>query len=65
MKIIILFIGLLIGLCCCRGPHSHPDAYNPYLHAKHKPSEDIRKEFVKQDRWFRRRKNKIFFERKN
>jgi len=62
-KVAITACLLFLILGSCRGPR---DAYNPYLHSKHKPSQEIKKEYVKQDRWWRRKKNiqKIYFDKK-
>ncbi|HEV7231716.1 MAG TPA: hypothetical protein VGO45_10335 [Bacteroidia bacterium] len=65
MKAFITSLFILIAFASCH--HRWREAYNPYLHSKHKPSEDIKRDYVKQDHWWRKKKNiqKIYFDRKN
>jgi hypothetical protein len=62
MRTGILVLFLIVGFTACRskGP------YNPYLHSKHKPSEEIKSDYIKTDRWFRKKRNiqKIYFDKK-
>ena len=61
---LILFLSLVLAAC---NSAKRRDAYNHYLRSRHKPSEEIKKEFVKQDRWWRRKKNiqKVYFDKKS
>jgi hypothetical protein len=62
MKATVFLLCFVIVLGSCH--HRWREAYNPYLHSKHKPSEDIRGGFVKQDKKFRKKKNWFFFRKK-
>ncbi|HXC06387.1 MAG TPA: hypothetical protein VNZ86_16630 [Bacteroidia bacterium] len=63
MKGILFCFLFVIGFTSC---HHHRDAWNPYLHSKHKPSEEIKKGYVKQDHWLhnKRHLNWFMFKRK-
>jgi hypothetical protein len=60
---------LLFCFCFTLGsckPKEHM-ASNPYIHAKTKPSEEIKEGFAKKEHWWHNKKNKnwFFFEKKN
>ncbi|MFI5149408.1 MAG: hypothetical protein ACHQRM_06710 [Bacteroidia bacterium] len=63
MKGLLFSLFLLICLSSC---HHNKSPYNPYLHSKHKPSEEIKKGYVKQDHWLRNKRhlNWLMFKRK-
>jgi len=60
-KRILFSFFLIIVLSSC---HHHRDAWNPYLHSRHKPSDEVKEGFAKQDRMMHRRKNWFFFKKK-
>jgi len=64
MRIYVLLLFVLLIMSACGG---RKGPYNPYLHSKHKPSEEIKGQYIKQDRWFRRKRNiqKIYFDKKD
>ena len=63
LKLFFITFCCLLAFSSCR----KRDAYNPYLHAKKKPSQTIKDDYAKKDRWFRRKKNikRIYFDKKN